>query len=423
MVTAYMYGEKAMTAYKWLALFMVSSVLILAFPLGIVADRSNPVSEIFVPVGVSIQEAINNAAEGDTIIIQNGVHIEEQYPIFVNKSVTLLGENVAQSIVDADGTTVGIFLVSASNSRISGVTVQNTSQSASGIHLAHVVNVEISNCTITGCPTGIQLTDSTSGNITMNQIVSNLGPGIYMHTSSSYNKIVGNNITDNPVGVQISDMACQDNLFYYNNFISNAVHQNDIGFNSWNGTYPVGGNYWSNYTSVDLMNGGGQNVAGSDGIADSAYQDLDWYPLVKPIYFFHMYNWNVKDYYAVIATNSTVSSLRFDPSLGTYMNFSVVGDDETTGCCRVAIPKGALWVDDLSHWTIVLNETALTAGPLIVEDADNTYFYFTYDHSTQVVRIIGTHIVPEFSLHVMLALLALFAGMFLLEKKTRRSLL
>ena len=415
-----------MTAYKWLVVIMVSSVLMLTLPLGIVTGDSSPVSEIFVPVGVSIQEAINNAAEGDTIIIQNGVHIEEQYPIFVNKSVTLLGENVEQTIVDGNGTIVGIFLVRTSNSRISGLTVQNTSEfapGASGIHLAHVVNVEISNCTITKCPNGIQLTDSTSGNITMNQIVSNLGPGIYMHASSCYNKIIGNNITDNPTGVLIPDTNCSNNLFYYNNFVNNTFHQDDKGFNSWNGTYPVGGNYWSNYASVDLMNGIDQDFAGSDGIADSAYHDLDWYPLVKPIYFYHMYNWNAKDYYAVIATNSTVTSLRFDPGLGMFVNFSVVGDDGTTGCCRVAIPKGALWVDSLEQWTIVLNETALTAGPFIVNDSENTYFYFTYDHSTQAVRIIGTHAVPEFSLHVILALLPLFAGMFLLKKKTRRSLL
>jgi hypothetical protein len=257
----------------------------------------------------------------------------------------------------------------------------------------------------------------------MNQIVSNLGSGIYVHAGSCYNKIVGNNITVNPVGVRISDMNCHDNLFYCNNFINNAFHQDDKGFNSWNGTYPVGGNYWSGYAGVDLMNGIGQNVAGSDGIADSAYQDLDWYPLVKPVYFFHMYNWNAKDYYAVIATNSTVSSLRFDPAPAhPFVNFSAVGDDGTTGCCRVAIPKGALWVDDPEDWTIVLNETAFTDGPFIANDSENTYFYFTYDHSTQAVRIIGTHIVPEFSLHVMLALLALFASVFLLEKKTRRPL-
>jgi parallel beta-helix repeat protein len=58
--------------------------------------------------------------------------------------------------------------------------------------------------------------------------------------------------------------------------------------NSWDGGYPVGGNYWSNFQPTDVMNGDNQNLPGSDGISDISYNMIqstatpDRYPLVMP---------------------------------------------------------------------------------------------------------------------------------------------
>jgi len=69
-------------------------------------------------------------------------------------------------------------------------------------------------------------------------------------------------------------------LFYHNNFINNNEWQvNDIGpffgldysVNTWDAGYPSGGNYWSDYTGVDLYSGAYQNEPGSDGIGDTSY--------------------------------------------------------------------------------------------------------------------------------------------------------
>jgi parallel beta-helix repeat protein len=396
------------------------ALTMLVFPSVSNANEEGLVSEISVPVGQSLQEAINSAVEGDTILIQNGVHVEGKYPVFVNKSVTLMGQDVEQTIVDGNSSMTGIFIVSVDDVRIINLTVQNTTSNygISGIHVAHVRNVEISGCTVAYCGSGIQLTDSTDGNITKNRIADNLGNGIYLHSSSSYNRIFGNNITDNPIGVLISDMFSQLNLFHYNNFVNNTSQLSAIGaLNYWNATYPAGGNYWDDHANLDLMNGVDQNVVGSDGIADSSYQDLDWYPLTKPIYFYSMGQWSGQDYCATIASNSTISGFRFDPSAGSFVSFDVAGEDFTVGCCRVAVPKNVLWVDSLQQWAVMANGTALVPNSLIVEDAENTYFYFSYDHSIQSIRIVGTHVVPELLLLAILALLTLFVGLFVLLGK------
>ena len=57
-----------------------------------------------------------------------------------------------------------------------------------------------------------------------------------------------------------------------------------ISFNIWDDGYPSGGNYWSNYTDIDLYSGPYQNESGSDGIWDHPYvideNNQDNYPIV-----------------------------------------------------------------------------------------------------------------------------------------------
>jgi len=56
--------------------------------------------------------------------------------------------------------------------------------------------------------------------------------------------------------------------------------------NVWDDGYPSGGNYWSDYTGVDVKGGPDQDLPGSDGIGDTPYvldtNNRDRYPLTKP---------------------------------------------------------------------------------------------------------------------------------------------
>lgn len=78
------------------------------------------------------------------------------------------------------------------------------------------------------------------------------------------------------------------NIVYHNNFINNVNQAAAINSfsNTWDDDYPSGGNYWSDYTGVDLYRGPYQNETGKDGIGDIPYvidaNNQDNYPLMNP---------------------------------------------------------------------------------------------------------------------------------------------
>jgi len=78
-----------------------------------------------------------------------------------------------------------------------------------------------------------------------------------------------------------------NNSIYHNNFVDNTYQiSNDGSVNVWDDGYPSGGNYWSDYSAVDLFGGPYQNVTGSDGVGDTPYvideYNVDRYPLMAP---------------------------------------------------------------------------------------------------------------------------------------------
>lgn len=95
------------------------------------------------------------------------------------------------------------------------------------------------------------------------------------------------NISNNKVGV---DLLGSSNLtIYHNNFINNCYQVETNSKNVWDNGYPSGGNYWSNYASVDFYHGPYQNETGSDGVGDTPYvideNNRDNYPLMSPYWY------------------------------------------------------------------------------------------------------------------------------------------
>jgi hypothetical protein len=78
-----------------------------------------------------------------------------------------------------------------------------------------------------------------------------------------------------------------DGLFYGNNFVNNSeqVVVSSGYRNSWNLSYPAGGNYWSDYNGSDCYCGTYQNETGMDCIGDTPYliaqSFRDNYPLLR----------------------------------------------------------------------------------------------------------------------------------------------
>jgi len=149
---------------------------------------------------------------------------------------------------------------------------------------------------------GIWLIGS-NNSIRRNAITNNNYRGIYLVGSN--NTVFQNEIMNNSVGIVID---FYDNKIYHNNFINN-VKQSDLNepraIGIWDGGYPSGGNYWSDYSGIDLYSGPYQNETGSDGIGDTPYfideNNQDNYPLMKP--------WSPKPPSPVEATKELIETI------------------------------------------------------------------------------------------------------------------
>jgi len=174
----------------------------------------------------------------------------------------------------------GIQFAYTTNSRIEDVTISETSYA---IEFVHSSNNTIMNNSIFN-RNGIRLSNSNDNMIVSNNISRNdFAVSLFY---SSGNTIMNNNLNDNWRGLFLYS---SNNRIYHNNFINNGVQvftDKNVYANIWDNGYPSGGNYWSDYTGVDLKWGSDQDKSGSDGIGDTAYvvdgNNRDRYPLMKP---------------------------------------------------------------------------------------------------------------------------------------------
>ncbi|MBI5000380.1 MAG: right-handed parallel beta-helix repeat-containing protein [Euryarchaeota archaeon] len=125
---------------------------------------------------------------------------------------------------------------------------------------------------------------SSSDNQIINDTISNNQGGIYLF-SSNRTVLVNNTVSTNNYGISVS--VSNNNTIYHNNIINNTNQSfDDRNDNWWNAPYPTCGNYWSNYTGIDVMSGPGQNISGADGIGDTPFiidaDSRDNYPLMAP---------------------------------------------------------------------------------------------------------------------------------------------
>ena len=142
----------------------------------------------------TIQAAIDNATPGDIIYIWAGTYNEN---VVVNKTVTLIGNRSADTIIDGGGNGDVVY-ISVSWVNITGFNITNSGGSGgdAGIQLyyAEYCNIVKNNCSNNNY--GIYLENSSNNTIANNTCDSNNLFGIY--TVSSYsNNIVGNTCNSN----------------------------------------------------------------------------------------------------------------------------------------------------------------------------------------------------------------------------------
>ena len=224
--------------------------------------------------------------------------------------ISLYGSNVTIKNTNIKGFYYGIVVFwyppknwYSNKNSIAGNSITNNGY---GIALSHSNNNSVAGNSITNNNYyGIELYESSNNNSVVENSITNNGVSIFVFESNN-NSVAGNSITNNWVGIEVVGSSntsivgnsitnnsygfwlnvANNNRFYHNNFIDNTQQASYSSINVWDDGYPSGGNYWSDYTDVDLYSGPYQNETGSDGIWDHPYvidaNNTDRYPLVNP---------------------------------------------------------------------------------------------------------------------------------------------
>lgn len=342
----------------------------------------------------SIQQAINDAANGSTIEVPSGIYYEH---LFINKTINLVGEDVSSTIIDGgnNGTVVeitsdlveissftirnsgygwtrhGIYVYMAENVTIKGNWVHHTCHNIKlnytvntsvientingtmtqptmyGIRVQNSINCTISSNKVSDCVGAVHLENATECTVSRNLLQGN-SQGIRLYTPCVYNEIRENTVYNNTYDGMIDTVPYNSTLFanrfFHNNFFENENPFIYRGTNSyWDNGYPSGGNYWGRYNGTDSYSGEFQNETGTDGIGDTAYDvslhEKDRYPLMHP--YGSILNVETNMCYLTIqsAINApeTLNGHEISVKSGTYnehvvMNksLSLIGENQTT---------------------------------------------------------------------------------------------
>jgi parallel beta-helix repeat protein len=239
----------------------------------------------------------NNELEG--ILIFDTDYARVAHNIVVNSSVGIaLFDTIESSVVDNAVTfnnNAGLALQASTLATISGNIMDNNS-------------------------IGLLMTQSEGSQIDKNMVVRNWNIGVYLMFSQN-NTLFSNTVSDTWGGYGATLMFSTNNTFYRNNFLDNFLSPqatDDSDQNNWNLGYPIGGNYWSDYTGSDAFGGPNQNTGGPDGIGDTPY-DIDSLLTVRDNYPLMMevaYDNTPSAFFTVTPASGTVSTIfTFDASL------------------------------------------------------------------------------------------------------------
>jgi len=227
---------------------------------------------IVVPDNKTIQEVIDSASDGDTVVVRDGV-----YSVYLNitKSITLRSENGTANCILEASTNDDVIEVHADFVTITGFTIRYGNDDGVDIEPLNgdpSDHINISNNVFYNLYGGIQIEDS-NYTVVMDNNFTAVETGVYIYGSSYFNTIVNNTIRDaTSYGIDMG--SGKESEIYLNRFINNSVNARDCGRNHWNSTemhqYAYQGNVFTNYTGNYWDDYVGADSNG-DGIGDTPY--------------------------------------------------------------------------------------------------------------------------------------------------------
>jgi hypothetical protein len=170
------------------------------------------------------------------------------------------------------------------------VTIANATAIGFNINLY----LEADNCTIknntfsgSGYNDNVRLNKANNNYFEGNRITNNGSSCIWMVYWPGLNNTFVENYIVNSGGTAIGWNLGGGGAKFYHNTIGGGINGYYAPACTWDNGYPSGGNYWIGYASADAFSGPGQNLTGSDGIADTKMiidgDDIDNYPLMNAI--------------------------------------------------------------------------------------------------------------------------------------------
>ncbi|MEN6384637.1 MAG: right-handed parallel beta-helix repeat-containing protein [Phycisphaerales bacterium] len=220
-----------------------------------------------------LHEMFDEAAEGSTVYVPDGVYYEGQFDI--DKSLTVMSQNGPENvIVNMTGNGIGI---TDSGVIIDGFTI-TTDSAAVLLNVGKSVSgatIDVNNCTIQNCifdgdglADGIYVSDCNDVNFYSNRIT-DCPNGVIVSSSALNLSIVDNDIFSNACGVRVLGAVDQINL------ISNGIYWNtSYGVvNAGGGTLNAENNYWGSENGPyhSTLNPSGSGNAVSNGVDFDPY--------------------------------------------------------------------------------------------------------------------------------------------------------
>ncbi|MFW6110755.1 MAG: right-handed parallel beta-helix repeat-containing protein [Thermoproteota archaeon] len=221
-----------LTSYWVLLLLSVS--LVLTFIPNFEVVEAEPYSIVVPDDYSSIQEAIDNAVDGDTIFVKSGNYVEI---LVIRKPISLIGASRNNTIIDGNNTAVRhVIEVAADDVQITGFTIRKSGgvkyYEKAGVFLNHSSNVNITDNIITeNFGSGVHLVGSSHNLISGNYIADNQFAAVAMTYSSHNNTIQENTLVDNFDGIFVD---VSDHQTIRDNVVESCNDGIDIGDSSGN---------------------------------------------------------------------------------------------------------------------------------------------------------------------------------------------
>ncbi len=148
----------------------------------------------------SINAAVSNASQGDTILVKSGVYYEN---LVINKQVSFVGEDKAATVIDGGGKGTVVW-INADKAAFSGFTVRNSGNefTDSGIYVNDSEGTNLSGNLVTGNNIGVYLSESSKSTLRDNSLSGNkFNFGVYSSNFEGYiqNIDISNTVEGKPI--------------------------------------------------------------------------------------------------------------------------------------------------------------------------------------------------------------------------------